>query len=162
MVDKAEECKCIAAVKVRGTISAQREASETLKMLRLTKTNHAVLIDNRPSFKGMLQRVQSYVTWGEVSKETISLMLQKRGRLTGNKKLSEAYIQKVGFSSLDDLADAVVTCKIEYQKLPDIQPLFKLHPPRRGFKGKTKMNYRAGGEAGYRGDAINELVKRMV
>ncbi len=131
-------------------------------MLRLTKTNHAVLIDNRPSFRGMLQRVQSYVTWGEVSKETISLMLQKRGRLTGDKEISEAYLQKVGFSSLDDLADAVVTCKIELQKLPSIQPIFKLHPPRKGFKGKTKMNYRAGGEAGYRGDAINELVKRMV
>jgi large subunit ribosomal protein L30 len=162
LTEKAEESKCIAAVKVRGTISAQREATETLKMLRLTKTNHAVLIDNRPSFKGMLQRVQSYVTWGEVSKETISLMLQKRGRLAGNNKISDVYLQKIGFPSLDDLASAVSTCKIEYQKLPNIQPVFNLHPPRKGFKGKTKMNYRAGGEAGYRGEAINELIKRMV
>jgi len=162
VAEKAEECKCIAAVKVRGTISAQHEATETLKMLRLAKTNHAILIDNRPSFKGMLQRVQSYVTWGEVSKETISLMLQKRGRLAGNHKISDVYLQKIGFTSFDDLASAVMTCKIEHQKLPDIQPVFKLHPPRKGFKGKTKMNYRAGGEAGYRGEAINGLIKRMV
>jgi large subunit ribosomal protein L30 len=102
------------------------------------------------------------VTWGAVSKETISLMLQKRGRLAGNNKISDVYLQKIGFASLDDLASAVSTCKIEYQKLPNIQPVFKLHPPRKGFKGKTKMNYRAGGEAGYRGEAINELMKRMV
>lgn len=162
MVKKVEERKCFVAVKVRGTISAQREAVETLKMLHLTRTNHAVLIDNRPSFKGMLQKVQSYVTWGEVSKETVAFMLQKRGRLVGDDKISNDYIQKIGFSSLETLADAITTCKVEHQKLLSMQPIFRLHPPSRGFKGKTKKNYRAGGEAGYRGDAINELVRRMV
>jgi large subunit ribosomal protein L30 len=89
-------------------------------------------------------------------------MLQKRGRLTGSKKISGDYLQKIGFSSIDELADAIATCKIEHQKLPGIQRVFKLHPPRKGFKGKTKMNYRAGGEAGYRGEVINELIKRMI
>ena len=69
MSAKVEECKCFAVVKVRGTISAQREARETLEMLRLSKSNHAVLVRNNPSMKGMLKRVQSYVTWGEISKE---------------------------------------------------------------------------------------------
>jgi large subunit ribosomal protein L30 len=160
--EKTEERNCIAAVKVRGTISAQREAKETLKMLRLTRTNHAVLIDNRPAFKGMLQRVQSYVTWGEVSKETVALMLQKRGRLLGDKKISGEYIQRIGFTSLEALADAIAAGKAEHQKLPSMQPIFRLHPPSKGFKGKTKKNYRAGGEAGYRGEAINELIKRMI
>lgn len=154
--------RCIAAVKVRGTISAQREVKETLEMFHLTRTNHAVLIDDRPAFKGMLIRVQSYVTWGEVSKETVALMLQKRGRLAGDKKLSDEYAQKIGYKSLNDLAEAVATCKVEHQKLPDIHPVFRLHPPSKGFKGKTKKNFRAGGEAGYRGEAINDLIKRMV
>jgi len=162
VVGKVEERKCIVAVKVRGTISAQREAIETLRMLHLTRTNHAVLIDNRPAFEGMLQRVQSYVTWGEVTKETVALMLQKRGRLVGDKKISDEYIQKIGFSSLETLADAIVACKVEHKKLLNMQPIFRLHPPSRGFKGKTKKNFRAGGEAGYRGEAINELVRRMV
>ncbi len=162
MAQKTEMRKCIAAVKVRGAISAQREAKETLQMLHLTQTNHAVLIDDRPAFKGMLLRVQSYVTWGEVSKETVALMLQKRGRLAGDKKLSDEYAQKVGYKSLEELADAVATCKVEHQKLPDMRPVFRLHPPSKGFKGKTKKNFRAGGEAGYRGEAINDLIKRMV
>jgi large subunit ribosomal protein L30 len=162
MAQKTEQRKCIVAVKVRGAISAQREAKETLRMLHLTHTNHAVLIDNRPEFKGMLMRVQSYVTWGEVSKETVALMLQKRGRIAGDKKLSDEYAQSVGYKSLNELAEAVAACKVEHQKLPNVRPLFRLHPPSKGFKGKTRRNFRAGGEAGYRGAAINDLIKRMV
>ena len=162
MVKKAEECKCIAAVRVRGTISAQREARATLDMLHLSRTNHAVVVDNRPATMGMLKRAQSYVTWGEISKETLTMLLTKRGRLAGDKKLTDEYAQKIGYKSLGDLAEALAACKIAHRNLQDIQPLFKLHPPTKGFKGKTKKSFRAGGEAGYRGEAINELVKRMI
>lgn len=161
MIEKTADRKCLAVVKVRGTISAQREARETLDMLRLVRTNHAVLLDNRPSYMGMLHRAQSYVTWGEVSKETVAMLLKKRGRLAGGKKLTEEYVQKVGYKSIDTLADAIVKCNTEYQKLPSVQPIFKLHPPSKGFKGKTKKSYSAGGEAGYRGEKINELIRRM-
>jgi len=162
MAQKTEECNPLVAVKVRGTVSAMREAREILELLRLTHTNHAVLIDSRAAYKGMLQRVNSYVTWGEPTKETVVSMLQKRGRLVGGKKLTDEYLQKAGYKSIDDLADAILSCKVAFQKLPDVQPLFKLHPPSKGYKGKTKKAFRAGGEAGYRGQAINELVKRMI
>jgi large subunit ribosomal protein L30 len=159
---KVSECKCIVAVRVRGTISAKREARDTLDMLHLGRTNHAVLVDNRPAFIGMLQQVQAYVTWGEASLETVTRMLQNRGRLAGNKKLTDEYAQKIGYKSIDELAAAIVNCKAEHWKLPDMQPVFKLPPPTKGYKGKTKKSFRAGGEAGYRGEKINELVKRMV
>jgi large subunit ribosomal protein L30 len=71
-------------------------------------------------------------------------------------------MQKAGYKSIDDLAEAIVSCKVQFQKLPDVQPLFRLHPPSKGYKGKTKKGFKAGGEAGYRGEAINELVKRMI
>lgn len=161
MVEKKDKRKCIAAVKVRGSISAQREAKETLKMLHLNKKNNTVLIDNRPSFLGMLQRVQSYATWGEPSKEILSLLIKKRGKL-GGKKITDEYAQKVGYESLAKLAEAIFDCKIEHWNLPNIQPVFKLPPPTKGFKGKIKRSFRAGGEAGYRGEKINELLKRMI
>jgi len=161
LTGKADERKCFAVVKVRGTISAQREARETLELLRLAKTNNAVLIDNRPSYMGMLYRVQNYVTWGEVSKETVALLLKERGRLAGGKKLTDDAVEKLGYKSIDALADAIASCKVEYQKLQNVQPVFKLHPPRKGFKGKTKKSFTSGGEAGYRGERISELIKRM-
>jgi large subunit ribosomal protein L30 len=159
---KDSTCKCLAVIKIRGTISAQRQARETLELLHLPKTNNAVLVDNSPSMLGMLRRVQSYVTWGEISNETIVELLLKRGRLSGDKKLTEEYAQKAGYESLTELAAALGCCKTAYRNLPGVQPVFKLHPPKKGFKGKTKKSFRAGGEAGYRGDAINDLVTRMI
>ena len=162
MAQKAQECKPLVVVKITGTVRAQKEARETLDFLHLAHTNHAVIIDNRPSYKGMLQRINSYVTYGEPSKETVALMLQKRGRLAGGKEITDEYLTKAGYKNIDELAEAIVTCKTIYGKLPDIEPRFKLHPPSKGYKGKTKQGFKAGGEAGYRGGAINELVKRMV
>jgi len=162
MAQKTEECKCLVAVRVRGVVSAQKEVRETLDLLHLNHTNHATLIDSRPDYWGMLQRVNNYVTWGEISKENLAMMLQKRGRLAGGKKITDEYLQKAGYKSIDDLAEAILGCKVAYQKLPDTQPVFRLHPPSKGYKGKTKKSFKAGGEAGYRAEAINELVKRMI
>ena len=161
MTEKTDERKCFAVVKVRGSISAKREARETLDMLRLDKTNNAVLIDNRPSYMGMLYRVQNYVTWGEVSKETVAMLLKERGRFAGGNNLTAESVEELGYKSIGALAEAIASCKAEYQKLSNIQPVFKLHPPSKGFKGKTKKSYSSGGEAGYRGEKINELIKRM-
>jgi large subunit ribosomal protein L30 len=161
LTKKADDRKCFAVVKVRGTISAQRESRETLELLRLAKTNNAVLIDNRPSYMGMLYRVQNYVTWGEVSKETVAMLLRERGRFAGGAKITDESAETLGYKSIGALADAIASCKVEYQKLPNVQPVFKLHPPSKGFKGKTKKSFAAGGEAGYRGEKIRDLLKRM-
>lgn len=162
MAINADKRKCIAVVRVRGVIRAKREIVETLKMLHLKRNNRAVVIDDRPSFLGMLRTAQNIVTWGEASKETVNLLLKKRGRLAGNKKLTDEYAQKAGYKSLDELADKVSSCHIEYWKLPNVQPFFRLHPPIKGFKGKTKKSYSVGGEVGYRKEKINKLIKRMV
>lgn len=131
-------------------------------MLRLTRNNYAVLIDDRPSFAGMLKAAQNFITWGEVSKEIVDMLMRKKGKLAGNKKLTEEYAQTTSVKSLDDLAEAIFNCRVKYLKLPKVQPVFKLHPPSKGFKGKIKKSYGAGGELGYRGEKINELIERMV
>jgi ribosomal protein L30/L7E len=56
---ETEACKCIVAVKVRGEVSAQREAKETTVLLGLTHTNHAVIVDSRPAYLGMLQLLKA-------------------------------------------------------------------------------------------------------
>jgi large subunit ribosomal protein L30 len=162
MPQKIEEFTPLVVVRIRGTVSAQREARETLDLLRLTKTHRSILVPNNPCVLGMLRRVQSYVTWGEVSKDMLTDMISKRGRLAGDKKITEEYLSKIGCKSISELATSITECKLDYRTLPNIQAVFKLHPPKKGFKGTTKKNYRAGGEAGYRGEAINELIRRMI
>lgn len=162
MAEMAEKRRCLAAVRIRGVIKAQRKVRETLQMLRLTRNNYAVLIDNRPSYIGMLRQAQNFITWGEASKETVVMLLRKRGRRAGDEKLVDGHAQKIGLKSLEELAEAIHNCSVEYRKLPGIRPVFRLHPPSKGFKGKTKKAYGAGGETGYRGEKINELMERMM
>ncbi|MDH5460353.1 MAG: uL30 family ribosomal protein, partial [Candidatus Bathyarchaeota archaeon] len=68
MPKETKKRKCIIAIRIRGTIRAPRQVRETLQMLHLTRNNYAVLIDNRPSFLGMLKTAQNFVTWGEASR----------------------------------------------------------------------------------------------
>ncbi len=130
-------------------------------MLNLARNNYAVLIDNRPSFLGMLKTAQNFITWGEASMETVSMMIKERGKLLGNKKLTDKYAQENGYRSLEELMDAIFNCHADYWKLSDVKPVFRLHPPTKGFKGKVKKGYGMGGELGYRREKINELIKRM-
>jgi len=110
----------------------------------------------------MLQKAQHYVTWGEISKENIALLLKERGRIVGDKKLTEDYVKKAGYKLLDDLAEAIYKGKLEYGSLPKIKPVFRLRPPKKGYKGKVKKSFVAGGATGYRGEAVNDIIKRMI
>jgi len=139
-----------------------QEVKDTLSMLRLNRNCHATLVDDRPAYKGMLRKSKDYLTWGEVSQENIALLLKKRGRLVGDKKLTDEYAKELDYESLDDLAEAIFKVNIEFSSLPEVKPVFRLRPPKKGFKGKIKRSFAAGGELGYRGDAINDLLKRMV
>jgi large subunit ribosomal protein L30 len=156
-----ENRKCLAVIRVRGTSDVSREIEETLEMLGLNRNCHAALIDDRPSYLGMLRKARNYLTWGEISKEGIMLLLEKRARLIGNKKLTVEYAQETGYDSLSSLAEAIYEMRVDFDSLPDIKRVFRLHPPKKGFKGKVKRSYVAGGVTGYRGEAINELIKRM-
>ena len=158
----SEKSKCLLVVRIRGVIGASREVKDTLKMLNLKRNNHAVIVKKTPAYVGMLRKVQNYITWGEPSEETVISLIKKWGRLLGDKKITDKYSKKVGFKSVEELAKAVFEGKIDYNKLPDIKPFFRLHPPTKGFKGKVKKSYGMGGETGYRGKAINELVQRMI
>jgi large subunit ribosomal protein L30 len=157
-----EPRKCLAVVRVRGMGEASPEVERTLEMLHLTRNCHITLVENRPSVQGMLRKAKDFVTWGEAAKVTILALLRKRGRLAGDKKVDDAYAQRVGCKTLEDLADALYRLAADFQRLPGIKPVFRAHPPRKGYKGTIKKSYTVGGVTGYRGDAINKLVESMI
>ena len=157
-----EQRKCLVAIRIRGLSDISQEIKDTLMMLRLTRNCHATLLDDRPAYEGMLRKSKNCITWGEISQENIALLLKKRGRLQGDKKLTDENAKNLGYDSLDDLAQAVFKVDVDFSSLPEIKPVFRLRPPTKGFKGKVKKSYAAGGEAGYRGDSINNLLKRMM
>ena len=150
----------IAAIRVRGTTGVKGEIADTMKMLRLNQINHAVILDETPSYQGMLQKAKDYITWGEIKEETLAKVISKRGRLPGGAKLTEEYLKEnTSHKSVKDLTKAV----FKGEKLEEIgiKPVFRLHPPRKGYKN-IKKAYNEDGTLGYRGEDIEDLIKKML
>lgn len=138
------------------------EVRDTLAMLRLHRINHLVIVDDTPSYRGMIQKVKDYITWGEIDKETLAKLLRKRGRLIGNKPITDEYVKEKLGMTIEEFAEKVVNGEMKLRDLPNIKPVFRLHPPRGGLKGSKKRSFKEGGALGYRGEKINELIERML
>ena len=151
-----------AVIRVRGTVNIKPSIRKTLELLNLTRVNHCVLVDENPSVKGMLQIAKDYVTWGEIDKDILVKLLQTRGRLAGDKPLTDAYVQSAtSFKTVDAMAKAIFDQKFAYKELPEIKPIFRLNPPVKGYEG-IKRSFVNKGALGYRGDEINRLLERML
>ena len=149
-------------VRVRGTVNVKSEISDTLKMLRLNQVNHCVLVPKKKTYQGMLQKVKDYVTWGDAKPETMAKLIIRRGRLEGDKKISDKYIKaNSDYSSVMAFAKALVKGEAQYKDIKGIKPVIRLHPPRKGYEG-LKRSYNEGGALGYRGHDIDELIDRML
>ena len=131
----------MAVIQIRSVIGANKEVRDTLKMLNLGKVNRCTIIHENPSYKGMLQKVKDYVTWGEIDDETLAALLERAG--------------------VENVEEAVNKIK-EGAKLKEVAtPSIGLHPPRKGYKS-IKKPFKLGGSSGYRGEKINELIRRML
>ena len=151
-----------AVVRIRGSINIKPDIKKTLQLLRLTRSNHCVLLEENTSTKGMLQIVKDYVTWGEIEKEALSNLIQNRGKIIGDKTLSEDYIKSAtSYINIEKLTQAILDNKIKYRDIPDIKPIFRLNPPKKGYEG-IKRSYINNGALGYRGKNINKLITRMI
>jgi len=152
----------IAAIRIRGTVNVRGEIEDTMKMLHLTRANNCSLVREDPSYMGMLQKTKDYITYGQIDGETLSELIAKRGMLVGDKPVTDDYVKEhTDFGSIRELAEAIVEGKADYKDLPEVKPLFRLHPPIKGFK-TVKRHYSVGGSLGNRGEAINELIRRML
>ncbi len=131
--------KKLAVILVRGMVKVVKPVKETLMMLNLHRKNHCVVIEDTPTYKGMLLRVKDYITWGPIDDATFTELVQKRGQLS------------------DDRSKGVEINGKKYKRY------FALAPPLKGFGRKgIKTAFNVSGGLGYRGDKINDLVKRML
>ena len=155
--------KRIAVIRIRSSVSRSISMKKTLELLRLHHTNHCVIVDNRPTYKGMLQKAKDMITWGELTPESTRELILKRGRLEGNKKITDEYIKKnTSFSGIDDFIKKFLDFKADLSDIQGLKPVFRLHPPIKGYpKRGVKYAYTLGGALGYRGSEINDLITKM-
>ena len=153
--------KIIAIIRLRGKVDQNYNTEHTMKLLRLHKPNHAVIYTESSSIKGMLQKIKDAVTWGEVNDQVIEHLIRKRGELAGKDKVTDKYVKEhTKYSTIKQFAKGVAQGKAKISDIPKIQPVFRLSPPRKGFKSLKNPTTRKG-DLGYRGETINELIAKM-
>jgi len=151
-----------AVIRVRGSIRLKKEMNDTIKMLRLFRVNHMVLVPENNQSKKMVEKVKSYVTFGEINKEILEKVLGKRGLITGNKKISIEVLKEMKMNSFSELTEKILSEEIKLKETK-IKPVFRLRPPRKGFeRAGIKKSFTVGGALGYRGKEINELINKMI
>jgi large subunit ribosomal protein L30 len=153
----------IAIVQIRGVVRTPQKIKDTLTMLKLVKRNSCVIVDANSSFNGMIEAVKDYVTWGEIDESTLLELINKRGRIMGNKPLTNEYLkEKTGMTSPAFVKDLLIGKK-KIKDVPGMKPFFRLKPPTKGYeRGGVKTPFSMGGALGYRKDHINNLIKRML
>ena len=151
-----------AVVRIRGTVNVKPDIKRTLQLFRLTRSNHCVLIEENANTKGMLQVAKDYITWGTIEKDSLTKLIKSRGKLRGDKELTEEYLKSAtSYATIDKLSQAIIENKFSYKDIPKVKPIFRLNPPKKGYEG-IKRSFKNGGALGYRGKEINKLIEKMV
>jgi large subunit ribosomal protein L30 len=164
-VEEAKSSVLYFAVRIRGAPGMKSSIEDTLKMLRMHKLNHGVLIWSDQSYTGMLQKCKDYIAYGEIDEKTLVRLLRVRGRVEGNKPLTDEHIKNItSYKSIKEFAKALLSGQIKYQTrdVKKIKPVFRLHPPIKGHRGSIKKHYAEGGTLGYVESYINELIHKMI
>ena len=80
-----------------------------------------------------------------------------------NTKSNAGMIRKVNdYVTYGEINDETLKILKEKREIKG-KKFFSLHPPLKGFGRKgTKKSFKVGGALGYRGEKINDLIKRMV
>ena len=139
----------LAAIRIRGLTMVNTRIQDTMKMLRLYKSNFCTVLPYNPVYIGMLKKAKDYITWGEIDDETFKMLVEKRGE--------QFNVRETDSNNKIKYNDFII---IDNKK---IKRYFRLNPPRKGFERKgIKRSFKDGGALGYRGTAINDLIKRMV
>ena len=140
--------KAFLVVRMKGTINVPHWARTTLDLLHLDKRFRATIIPEKDNTKGMLNKIQHYVSWHEIDTPTTKELLEKKARKEGYKKITSDDIVKLGYKNTDELAKSLAEGSITLSKLKPLKPWFALSPPKHGFKRNTKKMYGEGGILG--------------
>ncbi|MCH7968948.1 MAG: 50S ribosomal protein L30 [Thaumarchaeota archaeon] len=153
--------KAFLVVRIKGQVDVPHWAKTTLKLLKLEKKFRATIIPAQENTLGMLNKVKHYVSWQEAEVSMAMELLNKKGRKSGYKKITEEDIKKIGFKNIEELATSLAEGKTTMTKLKPLKPWFALSPPRHGFKKSTKKLYTQKGILGPNKD-LGNLVRNMI
>ncbi|MEN3056293.1 MAG: 50S ribosomal protein L30 [Candidatus Methanosuratincola petrocarbonis] len=151
--------KTYLVIRLRGEMGIAPEILDTLSRMNLPSKFSATLVSDTPSNIGMLNKVADYVTWGEIDQPSLVELLKKRGRLPGDRRLSEEVLKELSLGTFEELAEMMLK---EGSVIPPIKRTFRLTPASGGLNGHISRHLLSFGVLGYRGAAIADMLSKMI
>ena len=131
-------------------------------MLHMHRVNHCVVVKEDPHYRGMIQKIKDYVAWGTIDDDTLALLLEKRGRLSANRRLTEQYLKEnTSYSSFKELASAITSGSTSLNEL-EIKAHLQVAPGSKGLKDHQEdrtTGWRSGISARSRGSYQEDEVE---
>lgn len=168
MIYIPKEPEFLVVIKIKSSLGAAPRPRSILNLLRLKKTNSAVIVKNNKSMKRMLQLAKDFVAYGSVSYELLRKLIYKHGvcKLDNrHRKLNNENIEDNFRGELKCVEEIVhnIYFGTEYFKAcANFLIPFRLKSPLGGFKGKKSKGFTEGGSLGNHFDLIGELLERMI
>lgn len=180
--NKIEEGRLVIIFRHRGGQVFNKAVDKALYRLNLRFLRAASLQRLTPDVHALLKVVEPYVIWGYPNMTVIRELIYKYGALrdpgvrqgtdvkgrgpvplTSNKIVEEIF-GYCGILCVDDLIHEIMTLGEAFESVHRHFRCFKLRNPHTGWKcPKIKGKLRKfGGEAGFRGDEVNELFKTLL
>jgi large subunit ribosomal protein L30 len=144
-----------AVIRIRGSVDVSEDIEDTLRMLKLNVVNRCIVIPETEVYIGMLKKARDFITWGKIDNKTLSKLLEKRGKLLGDKSMEKTLEKITKFKSFDEFSEALIGGKCNLKDFKDIKPTFRLNPPKHGYKA-IRLPYPRG-DLGDRKEKISSL-----
>ncbi|MCT9097416.1 50S ribosomal protein L30 [Haloarchaeobius sp. HME9146] len=151
-----------AVVQIRGEVDMSGDIHDTLKMLNLHRVNHATLVPERDTYRGMLTKVNDYVAMGEPSQDVLEVVIGTRAEpAEGDADVDDEWVaENTDYDDIASLAEALLAEETTLRE-QGLSPVLRLHPPRKGHDG-IKHPTKEGGELGkHTTEEIDKLLKAM-
>jgi large subunit ribosomal protein L30 len=151
-----------AIVQLRGEVNVNQDVRDTLEMLNLNRVNHATVVPDSDTYRGMITKVNDVVAYGEPSAETLATLLERRAEpLDGDDDVDDDWVGwNTNYDDLPDLAEALLSGETTMTEA-NLSPTLRLHPPRGGHDG-IKHPVKEGGELGkHSTEEIDALLEAM-
>ena len=70
----------LAVIRVRGLVHVRHDMKQTLDLMGLKKKNNCTIIEDTAVAKGMIKKVQHFITWGPINEEALTALNKRKGK----------------------------------------------------------------------------------
>ena len=151
----------ILVLNIHGAINSSSGVRKAMTEMKVARRFSASVVSDDPVTVGALKLCKDYVAWTDVDKETLSMLLEKRGMVSTTKRLDAPALKALGFKDHSGMADKMMKDGTRMSAIEGLTPYFRLAPPKGGFKTTLRRQFSEKGVLGMN-PRLGEIIRRMV